>query len=108
MMVSDKEMKHILKKNLKNQDKIESMAIRFLNMLGWLLRSLMRTDLDLHDHLTKLGQFHRNMGIRHSHFKPMLDSMHETLSYYFATKYSVKVKIFLYIQNNDNYKYAQI
>lgn len=107
-MVSNKEMKHVLQKNLKHQEKIESMAIRFLNMLGWLLRSLMRTDLNLHDHLTRLGQFHRNMGIKHSHFKPMLESMHETLSYYFATKYSVKVMFTFFGVNHHQHKYMQI
>ena len=95
MMVSGQEMKDILKKHLKDQDKIESMAIRFLNMMGWLLRSLMRIDINLYELLTQLGQIHRKMGIQYSHFKPLLDSMHETFSYYFSTKYSVKVTFHL-------------
>ena len=60
--------------------------------MGWLTRKLLCNDIDLYLLLTKLGTMHKNMGITIKHFNPMLEAMHETFSYYFATKYNIEVK----------------
>lgn len=91
MMVSDPEMKRILSKNLQSRQSIENSSVKFLDMMGWLLRSLLRTDIDAVKSLQQLGAFHRNMGINISHFDPMLNSMHDTFSYYFPIKYGIQV-----------------
>ena len=91
MMVSDPEMKSVLSKNLQSRQSIEHSSVKFLDMMGWLLRSLSRTDIDLSMNLQQLGAFHRNMGINISHFDPMLNSMHDTFSYYFPIKYGIQV-----------------
>ena len=91
MMVHNAEMKQILKNNLSAQS-IENSSIKFLDMMGWLLRSLLRSDIDLNASLESLGAYHRNMGINISHFDPMLNSMHDTFSYYFPIKYGIQVQ----------------
>ena len=93
MMVYDKEMKRILQKNLTSRQSIENSSVKFLDMMGWLLRSLLRSDIDLCASLEQLGAYHRNMGVNINHFDPMLNSMHETFSYYFPIKYGIQVSI---------------
>ena len=92
MMVHDAEMKRILQKNLTSRQSIENSSIKFLDMMGWLIRSLMRSDINLASNLEQLGAFHRNMGVNINHFDPMLNSMHETFSYYFPIKYGIQIK----------------
>ena len=61
-------------------------------MLGWLIRSLMRTDVDIKLLLQNLGSFHKNVGVNITHFNPMLESVHESFSYYFPSDYRLQVK----------------
>ena len=97
-MVHDKEMKRILKKNLTSRQSIENSSVKFLDMMGWLLRSLLRSDMDLCASLQQLGTFHRNMGVNINHFDPMLKSMHETFSYYFPIKYGIQVQSYCHMK----------
>ena len=80
-----------MKSQLNENKKIESTSLRYLDMMGWLIRYLITDNIDLYSLLTKLGIFHQNMGIKIEHFEPMLEAMHETFSYYFEHKYSIEV-----------------
>jgi len=92
-MSANAAMKQIMKVNLINNKKnIEENSLKFLDMMGYLLRHLIQDNIDLYDILVKLGKFHQRMGIKMEHFAPMLDSLHESLSYYFPSKYSIDVK----------------
>eukprot|EP01083_Nonionella_stella_P047869 128144_1 len=87
MLSSNKEMRTLM--DTKN---IEALSLKYLDMIGWLTRSLMNHDIDLYSLLRKLGAMHRTMGIRIQHFEPMLVAMHQTFSYYFPSKYVIEVK----------------
>lgn len=85
-------MKQILKTNLmQNHKNIEQKSLKFLDMMGWLIRYLLIDNIDLYSILTRLGIFHQRMGIKIQHFPPLLQSMHETFSYYYPTKYNIEV-----------------
>eukprot|EP00485_Elphidium_margaritaceum_P014990 CAMPEP_0202727548 /NCGR_PEP_ID=MMETSP1385-20130828/185178_1 /ASSEMBLY_ACC=CAM_ASM_000861 /TAXON_ID=933848 /ORGANISM="Elphidium margaritaceum" /LENGTH=482 /DNA_ID=CAMNT_0049393791 /DNA_START=44 /DNA_END=1493 /DNA_ORIENTATION=+ len=92
MMAHNAEMKNILKQSMISQQSIETSSLKFLDMMGWLLRSLIRSDVDVATSLAQLGAMHRKMGITIDHFDPMLKSMHSTFSYYFPFKYSIQIK----------------
>jgi len=92
MMVSSTEMKRILTDNMTSTQSIERSSVRLLDMMGWLIRNLLQSDPNLIPSLQQLGVVHRKMGIDINHFDPMLNSMHETLSYYFPIKYGVQIK----------------
>ena len=96
MMVTNKEMKQVLKINLKSIGSVEQSSLKFLDMMGWLIRSVNRNDIDLASVLTGLGKLHQSMGININHFHPMLNSMHEAFSYYFPIKYGIEVCLTLY------------
>jgi len=91
MLSSSAEMKKVMKGNLSGQ-KIEQTAIRYLQMMGWLIRHLVTDNIDLCALLSKLGAYHQNMGIRINHYEPMLQAIHETFSYYFDHDYTIEVK----------------
>eukprot|EP01084_Bolivina_argentea_P285402 489414_1 len=83
---------------------IEKLSVRFLDMMGWIVRSLMRDDIDLFASLKTLGQQHRHWNITLDMFDPMLQAMHETFEYYFERGYSFEVRyamdeIFILISN---------
>ena len=81
-----------MKTNLmQNHKTLESKSLKFLDMMGWLIRHLITDNIDLYSILTRLGIFHQRMGIKLHHFAPILKSMHETFSYYFPTKYNIEV-----------------
>ena len=65
-------------------------------MIGWLIRCLTQNDIDLLKSLNELGKLHRNIGININHFEPMLNSMHESFSYYFPVKYGIEVLFYLF------------
>eukprot|EP00484_Ammonia_sp_Unknown_P008526 CAMPEP_0197073140 /NCGR_PEP_ID=MMETSP1384-20130603/210454_1 /TAXON_ID=29189 /ORGANISM="Ammonia sp." /LENGTH=410 /DNA_ID=CAMNT_0042511971 /DNA_START=26 /DNA_END=1258 /DNA_ORIENTATION=- len=94
MLSSDFEMKKVLQKNLvtENNEKIEKTSLKYLDMIGWLVRYLVTDNIDLCSILSRLGTFHQKMGIQLHHFNPMLQAMHESFSYYFKQKYTIDVK----------------
>eukprot|EP01084_Bolivina_argentea_P266870 452824_1 len=93
MIAINKSIKQIIYKHSKTDpNKIELMSIKFLDMLGWIIRSLMKDGIDLYGSLKQLGLFHQNIGVCYKHFDPMLQSMHESFSYYFERGYSFEVK----------------
>eukprot|EP01084_Bolivina_argentea_P003736 7047_1 len=93
MLSSSKEMKHILRSNVKSEsDSIEYLSLKFIDMLSWLIRHLLVNNMDLHATLARLGSGHKSMGINIQHFAPMLLAVHETFAYYFEHKYSIKEK----------------
>eukprot|EP01084_Bolivina_argentea_P175980 304615_1 len=92
MLGKDKSLKRILKRVLPNNKSVEETSLKFLDMMGWLLRQLITDKINFYDLLTKLGIYHTQMGFSLQHFDTMLDAMHETFSYYFEQKYSIQVK----------------
>eukprot|EP01084_Bolivina_argentea_P088693 160124_1 len=92
MLGSNSEMKHIMKSHLSTDSKMETTGLKYLEMIGWLIRHLAIGNIDFHVLLTKLGILHQSLGINIQHFNPMLQAMHETFSYYFASAYTIEVK----------------
>eukprot|EP01083_Nonionella_stella_P285240 970935_1 len=92
MMSTNTQMKNVMQKNFKANKNIESTSLKYLDMMGWLMRHLATNSIDLHALLTKLGLIHLRMGITIVHYSPMLRAMHETFTYYFPQKYSIDVK----------------
>lgn len=95
MMVKDASMREIFKKNFNSQEKISAISLKFLNMMGWLIRTLLRNGADLPLLLRNLGSMHGTFGVNIKHFEPMLESMHESFSHYFPNIYGVKVCLLL-------------
>eukprot|EP01084_Bolivina_argentea_P216138 367209_1 len=89
MMASNSKMKKIMKTNNNN---IEKTSLKYLDMMGWLIRHLITDDIDLYALLIKLGLMHQQIGINITHFNPMLQSVHETFSYYFENEYNIEIK----------------
>lgn len=92
-MLSDNNSIHqVMKNNVKNTQ-IEAISIKFLDMMGWLIRYLMQNIYQCDETLLiKLGEHHRKMGINLEHYAPMLSSLHDTFAYYFPKAYTVQVK----------------
>ncbi len=68
---------------------IEENALKFLDMFGWLIRSLNRKDVDMFSALDDLGKKHKEMGVTSEFFKPFLSVLHATLSEHFEMKYTI-------------------
>eukprot|EP01083_Nonionella_stella_P276790 940830_1 len=92
MMATSRELKTIMKSRRASTQSIESTSIKYLDMMGWLVRHLVSDGLDVHALLDRLGAFHRQMGINIHHFVPMLKAMHDSFAYYFEEKYNIEVK----------------
>eukprot|EP01083_Nonionella_stella_P045462 122085_1 len=87
------EIQEIVKFNITTKNKsIEVTALKVLDMIGWLLRNLITSNIDLYALLTRLGGLHQRMGIEIYHFIPMLTAMHQTFSQYFPSKYTLEVR----------------
>jgi len=92
MLGSSDEVKRVMKSNLAENAKIEATSLKYLDMLGWLIRHLTTDKIDLFALLGRLGTMHQALGVKINHFTPMLRAMHETFSYYFERKYTIEVK----------------
>ena len=91
MLASNKQIKKIMQNNLSTDIKLETTSLKYLDMIGWLMRSLVRDNIDLYSLLTKLGYLHDKMGIKANHFEIMTVSLHETMAYYFPKQYKLDV-----------------
>eukprot|EP01083_Nonionella_stella_P157094 509574_1 len=91
MLSSNDQMKKVMKRNCDDKT-IEATSLKYLDMMGWLIRFLITDDVDLSALLIRLGRVHRAMGIGIHHFPPMLAATHETFAYYFEAKYCIEVK----------------
>lgn len=91
-MYSDECTKAVMQKNLKHKGQLELASMKYLDMMGWLIRYLITDNIDLYALLSKLGTVHQAMGVQQAHFEPMLQAMHETFAYYFGTQYTIDVK----------------
>eukprot|EP00483_Globobulimina_turgida_P006583 UN06593 len=58
-----------------DSNKIEVLSIKFIDMIGWVIRSLMKDNINLYASLQKLGVFHQNIGVKYETCQPMLQSM---------------------------------
>eukprot|EP01084_Bolivina_argentea_P214409 364002_1 len=92
MLSTNEQMKNVMKSNFSESQKIENISLRYLDMMGWLIRYLITDNIDFYSLLTELGKLHQKMGINIIHFDPMLQSMHQTFGYYFERKYNIEVK----------------
>eukprot|EP00484_Ammonia_sp_Unknown_P018395 CAMPEP_0197038180 /NCGR_PEP_ID=MMETSP1384-20130603/15163_1 /TAXON_ID=29189 /ORGANISM="Ammonia sp." /LENGTH=410 /DNA_ID=CAMNT_0042468577 /DNA_START=24 /DNA_END=1256 /DNA_ORIENTATION=+ len=91
-MMANDDMKTVMKANFRQKRKIEATSMKYLDMMGWLMRNLVADGIDLYALLSKLGVVHQAMGVSLKHFDPMLQAMHETFAYYFDTKYTIEIK----------------
>eukprot|EP01083_Nonionella_stella_P032231 88248_1 len=92
MMSANPEMKAIMKSHRLTNQSIETTSVKYLDMMGWLVRHLASDHIDLYSLLDQLGVFHRQMGINIDHFCPMLKAMHDSFAYYFESKYNIEIK----------------
>eukprot|EP01083_Nonionella_stella_P196679 723445_1 len=95
MMVKDAKIKQVFTKHFNQHDKnekIERISLKFVNMCGWLIRTMLRNEINLGFMLSNLGSIHRTIGINKKYFGFMLESLHETFSYYFPNTYKVQEK----------------
>jgi len=90
MLVKDKSMKAIFQQNFNESLKIRSLALKFLNMMGWLIRTLSCKDEHMEETLKKLGVIHQMMGVKNEHFTVMVESLHDTFAHYFPHDYRIK------------------
>jgi hemoglobin-like flavoprotein len=91
MISSDKELKNLFKATWQKKS-IESQAVRFLDMMSLLIRLVRRNDVNLITSLQSLGASHRHYGVKREYFTIMLQSIHDTLSYYFPDDYKLNVR----------------
>lgn len=91
MLAANKEMKSIMQSNLCTDIKLEQTSLKYLDMLGWLIRSLVRDNINLYSGLSKLGDMHCKMGIKMEHFNIMIKALHDTMSFYFPKQYNIDV-----------------
>eukprot|EP01084_Bolivina_argentea_P153763 268081_1 len=92
MIGQDKETKQIFSSNSHNHHSIEKASMKFVDMMDWLLLSLLHSNTNVSSLLYRLGSMHKDMGINHHHFDVMLKSMHHTFSYYFPIKYNIQIQ----------------
>eukprot|EP01084_Bolivina_argentea_P001174 2152_1 len=92
MLSTNKEMTDLMLRNLSSHIKLETTSLKYLEMLTWLLRSLIRDDIDLYSLLIKLGKLHSKIGVKLKHFNIMIESLHETMQYYFTKQYNIDVQ----------------
>ena len=73
---------------------IDEQALKFLDMFGYLIRQLKDYEsvTTLIKTLQSLGKRHKDWGVRHEYFEPMLNSLHSALSDHFKHTYTVRVK----------------
>jgi len=71
--------------------KIEARSLKFLNMVGWLIR-ILHGDYgsNLEESFRTLGNIHKAMGLRSDHFVVMRVSLHDTFAHYFPHDYGIK------------------
>eukprot|EP01084_Bolivina_argentea_P276229 471304_1 len=93
MMSINKDIKKIIFYKFEDhQYKIESLAVKFLDMIRYIIQHLLCTNIDLYSSLLSLGKIHTNMGIKLKDYNPMLQSIHQTFKCCFNQKYSAQVK----------------
>jgi len=92
MMVKDATTKEIFKRHFNSKEKISAISLKFINMIGWIIRTLLRNDDDLASLLSNLGETHKRFGVNIEQFAPMLQSCHEAFSHYFPSSYGIKEK----------------
>jgi len=90
MMVSDKSLRALFARRFNGTTNIESISLKFFNMLGWLIRTCCRNDDNVENTLRSLGAMHKNFGIDNAHFAVMLASLHTTFAHYFPQDYGIK------------------
>eukprot|EP01084_Bolivina_argentea_P180678 312146_1 len=74
------------------KDKIESTALRFFDMFGWLCRSLCKNGVNLWKVFAKIGEQHTRMGIKVKYYGQLLDAFHYAMSQHFTQRYTIQVK----------------
>ncbi len=73
--------------------KHKQMGLKFVDMLEWLILGLEVDNIDLYTMLIRLGLVHQQMGVKINYYSSMLESIHETFSWYFPNQYTIEVRI---------------
>jgi hypothetical protein len=72
---------------------IDTQALKFLDMVGWLIRRLKSPETGtLIESLVSLGARHSSWGVKIEYFQPMLEALHAALSDHFKHTYTIRVK----------------
>eukprot|EP01083_Nonionella_stella_P178401 630095_1 len=75
-----------------NRNKLEEMGPKFLDMMAYVIRSLVRNDIDLYTKLYLLGSTHSTQGISSPMYPLFISAMNETFAYYFPQKYTTDIE----------------
>eukprot|EP01084_Bolivina_argentea_P137594 242332_1 len=92
MISANTAIKKIMHESNLSKFKLEMQSLKFLDMVGWLIRNLSRDGIDLFSMLQKLGKIHEQMGIKMDHFDIMVKSLHETMIHYFPKQYNIQTQ----------------
>ena len=90
-MAINAEIRHFFTSKFKLNDKLETAALRSLDMIGFIIRGVFTSNTNLQSSLYKLGTLHSKMGVKIEHFGIMLQNIHETFKYYYPVQYSYQV-----------------
>lgn len=91
-MAGSSQIRHFLTSKFKKNDKLETAALRNLDMIGFIIRGLYTSNNTMPSLLYKLGTLHIKMGIKIEHFEIMLQQLHETFKFYYPLQYTTQVK----------------
>eukprot|EP01083_Nonionella_stella_P035706 97375_1 len=92
MIASNKGVRSITKNHLSTDIKLKKHSLKFLEMIGYLMRNLVRDGIDFKQMLQELGAQHKRIGVQMHHFDVLICAIHETMSYYFPKHYDIDVQ----------------
>lgn len=93
MIVKDKSIKPIFRNvHMYDANKIAVTSVKFMDTTGWLIRALLQNSPNIEEVLSNLGKLHLRIGVKPKHFEVMLESLHETFTYYFPKNYKMQVR----------------
>eukprot|EP01084_Bolivina_argentea_P005404 10202_1 len=83
----------ILKKNCKTPQKLESVGLKYLDMIEYAIRSAAANRGNVNsDLLLQLGQLHDAMGVTAECYVAMLKQTHDVFQFYFPIQYTEEVR----------------
>ena len=92
MMAGSSEIRQLMTSRFKKNDKLETAALRNLDMIGFIIRGLYTSNNNMSSLLYKIGTLHLKMGIKIEYFDIMLQQLHQTFKFYYPLQYTVQVK----------------
>eukprot|EP01084_Bolivina_argentea_P006901 13031_1 len=91
--ISDENLRIILKSYfLTSTDKKETHSLKLLDMVGFIVRSISHDNANIVSLLSRLGLYHKQIGIKTNHFMPLLNALHKAFEHYFPAAYNADIK----------------